>query len=334
MTMNRFAYARATSIDEAVGVLNGNCRPLAGGTDLIAMMKDGLVAPERLVSIKAIPGLDHIVERVDGWHIGALTTLAALAGDEALIAEPGMSCLVGAAAQSTSPQLRHMATLGGNLMQRPRCWYFRNPKVPCWRKGGDRCYAIRGENQHHTILGRSPCVAVHPSDPAVALLALGASVHVVGPQEYRSVPLTSFYQPPSRDRQLADGYHPVSVLAADELISEVVIPKPPEGLRSVYVKKMERGAWDFALVSVALSLTRVSDGTIQKAVVALGGVANVPWRAQVAESMLVGRALSGELIDAAAEATVDGARALEHNGYKIDLVAATVREALRALTYV
>ncbi|MBN1249751.1 MAG: FAD binding domain-containing protein [Anaerolineae bacterium] len=331
MTMNRFAYAKATSIDEAVSVLDGTCRPLAGGTDLVAMMKDDLTSPDRLVSIKTIPGLDHVGLRADGWHIGALTTLAALASATELAEVPGMACLVAAAAHSASPQLRHMATLGGNLLQRPRCWYFRNPKVPCWRKGGDRCYAIVGQNQYHTILGRSPCVAVHPSDPSVALLALDASVQIAGPRDRRLVRLAKFYQPPSREVQMADGYRPVTVLAPDELITEIIVPVPPEGSRSIYVKKMERGAWDFALVSVAASLVMAKDSTVETARVALGGVANVPWRAADAEAVLTGKALDGDRIAAAADAAVADARALEHNGYKIDLVKAAVREALQAL---
>lgn len=330
MTMHRFAYAKAGSIDEAVNALDGTCRPLAGGTDLIAMMKDELVAPERLVALTGIPGLDAISQADDGRHIGALTMLSALAADAGLVEGPGMDCLVSASAKSASPQLRHMATLGGNLVQRPRCWYFRNQKVPCWRKGGDRCYAIVGENRYHTILGRSPCVAVHPSDPAVALLALDAAVRIDGPQGRRMVPLADFYRAPSRDAQMHDGYHPVTGLAQDELITEVVVPTPAAGARSVYVKKMERGAWDFALVSVAISLVVGDDGSVASVRVALGGVANIPWRASAAESALSGQPLTAATIDAAANAAVEGARALEHNGYKIDLVKAAVREALRS----
>ncbi len=334
MTMNRFQHANATSIEEVVEVLGESCLPLAGGTDLIAMMKEGLVSPERLVNLKTIPGLDAVAARDDGWHLGALMSLSALAADPQVAGQPGLAALVHATREAASPQLRHMATLGGNLLQRPRCWYFRNRQVPCWRKGGRRCFAFQGENKYHTILGPGPCYAVHPSDPAVALLALDASVLLIGPRDRRTLPLEAFYTAPQRDLQRADGYHPVTVLEPDELLAEVIVPRPADGAESTYVKVTERGAWDFALVSVAVSLVR-SGGTVESARIALGGVATVPWRARDAEQRLVGRALSEDALDeaaeAAAEAALAGARPLEHNGYKLDLVKNTLRRAVHTL---
>ena len=330
MAMHPFEHAHAPSIEAAVEVLNETCRPVAGGTDLVAMMKEGLVAPERLVNLKTIAGLGEIDEREDGWHIGALTTLSALAGDDGLRAQPALAALVQAADASASPQLRHMGTLGGNLVQRPRCWYFRNRHVPCWRKGGRKCFAFRGENKYHTIMGRGPCYAVHPSDPAVALLALDASVVLTGPEGERTLPLAAFYRPPAPDVQRANGYHPVTVLAPNELITEVVIPRPEERTTSVYVKKMERGDWDFALVSVAVRL-RMSEETVAGAKIALGGGATIPWLRDEAAEALVGAPLTEDAVQAAADAAVADARPLEHNAYKVDLLKGAIKQALRAL---
>jgi xanthine dehydrogenase YagS FAD-binding subunit len=330
--MKPFAHGNATSIEEAVEALSETSLPLAGGTDLLALMKADLAAPERLVNLKTLPGLDAIAVREGGgqtwWHIGALTTLSGLAEAPALAGEPGLQCLVESARESASPQLRHMATLGGNLVQRPRCWYFRNRHIPCWRKGGKRCFAYQGENKYHTILGGGPCYAVHPSDPAVALLALGASVVVVGRAQRRTLPLEDLYVMPRPDRQRADGYHPVTVLVPDELIVEVIVPQPEKGTRSAYVKRTERGAWDFALVSAAVSLTLEGED-VREARVALGGVATVPWRAREAERVLAGQPLSPEVIDRAAEAAVSEAKPLEHNAYKLDLVRGALRQVLR-----
>jgi xanthine dehydrogenase YagS FAD-binding subunit len=326
--MHPFEHANAFSMEDAVEVLDEACRPLAGGTDLIAMMKEGLVAPERLVNLKTISGGDAIDETEDAWQIGALATLSALADHEALRDQSAMTALVQAADVSASPQIRHMGTLGGNLVQRPRCWYFRNRHVPCWRKGGKRCFAFRGENKYHTILGRGPCYAVHPSDPAVALLALDASVVLMGPEGQRTLALADFYRQPMPDVQRANGYHPVTVLASNELVTEIVIPKPDSGTRSVYVKKMERGDWDFALVSVAVRLLMSGD-TVEDAAIAMGGVATIPWRHDDAAQALVGRSLSEAAFDVVADAAVADVRPLEHNGYKVDLLKGAIKQALR-----
>ena len=296
MAMNRFGYGRAASLAEALEVLDDGCRPLAGGTDLLAMMKDGLVAPDRLVDLKRLPGLDGVQERADGLHVGALIRLSALLAHPSIATNPALACLHEALLRTASPQLRHMATLGGNLLQRPRCWYFRNKLTHCLRKGGRQCLAFRGENKYHAILGGGPCYIVHPSDPAVALLALNASVVVAGPRGTRTVPMTEFYLLPKQDA------HSETVLAADELMTEVMIPLPAAGARSArgaYVKVAERQAWDFSLVSAAVQLTLDGD-TVAGARVALGGVAPVPWRAEEAEGALVGQTLDEETIARAA----------------------------------
>jgi xanthine dehydrogenase YagS FAD-binding subunit len=226
--------------------------------------------------------------------------------------------------QSASPQIRHMATVAGNLVQQPRCWYFRNELVPCWRKGGKRCFAVRGENKYHTILGKGPCHAVHPSDPAVALLALGGSVEIAGPAGQRTVPLGDLYRLPTQDARQD------TVLALDELITGVFVPTPPPGSTSTYVKIAERESWDFALVSVAVRLT-FSGKVVQEARVVLGGVAPVPWSGLDAERSLVGKPLSSKVIQQAAESATAGAHPLRQNDYKIGLVQGAVRQALHAL---
>ncbi len=330
--MKPFSHGNATSIEEALEALSGMSWPLAGGTDLLALMKEEVAAPERLVNLKTILGLDAIAERQSGneneWHIGALTTLSALSQTPAFADHLGLRCLVQAAQESASPQLRHMATLGGNLVQRPRCWYFRNRHVPCWRKGGRRCFAFKGENKYHTILGGGPCYAVHPSDPAVALLALNASLLIAGAQGRRVVSLEDFYVMPRPDRQREDGYHPVTILEPNEILTAIVVPEPQANSRSVYVKRTERGAWDFALVSAAASL-RLEDDVVKEARIALGGVAAIPWRANAVEEVLIGQPLSPELIEHAAGAAVAEAKPLEHNAYKVDLIKGALRQALQ-----
>ena len=320
--MKPFAYADGSTVEEVTRVLDGACRPLAGGTDLLPLMKTGLAAPERLVNLKAVPGLDSLGRRNDAWYVGALLTLSRLAGDEQL--GRNLAVLAEACRESASPQLRHRATLGGNLLQRPRCWYFRDPLVSCWLKGGERCFAVDGQNQRHAVFRVGPCHIAHPSDPAVALLALDASVVVVGPEGGRTVPLADFIRPP---RQAAWSE---TSLALDELVTAVHIPHPPSGARGAYLKVAQRAVWDFSLVSAAVQLTFEGD-TVRAARVALGGVAPVPWRAREAEAALLDGPLTTSAIARTAEAATSDAKPLSRNGYKIDLIRGTVAGALRSL---
>jgi xanthine dehydrogenase YagS FAD-binding subunit len=251
-------------------------------------------------------------------------TLSRLAAAPSISGSPELAALYGAILNSASPQLRHMATIGGNLLQKPRCWYYRNKLTHCWRKGGRMCYAYRGQNKYHVILNGGPCYAVHPSDPAVALLALDAGVTLVGPQGTRSLTLDEFFHKPGRESRNA------TTLGADELITEISVPAPAEGSRSAYVKVAERAAWDFALGSAAARLT-MADDVVQEARLCLGGVANVPWRAEAAEDVLAGGELSDEAIERAATAATTEAKPLEHNAYKVDLIQGAIREVLRRL---
>jgi xanthine dehydrogenase YagS FAD-binding subunit len=318
--MNRFAYATALSLADALDALDASSRPLAGGTDLIGLMKEGLVEPDRVINLKGIAGLDGIQQQADGLHVGALVTQSNLLA--ALEGQAGYACLVQALVRTATPQLRHMATVGGNLLQRPRCWYFRNKLTHCLRKGGQSCFAFRGENKYHAILGGGPCYIVHPSDMAVALLALDASVAIAGPDGTRTVPLGDFFLLPKDDA------HREVALADNELLLEIVVPPPASGSRGAYLKVSERQSWDFCLVSAAVQVS-VTGGDVRQARVALGGVAPVPWRAAESEAILVGKPLNDETIALAAAAATSGARPLAQNEYKIELAQGAVKQALQ-----
>ncbi|MDX1632252.1 MAG: FAD binding domain-containing protein, partial [Thermoanaerobaculia bacterium] len=231
--------------------------------------------------------------------------------------------LAQAASEVGSPQLRHQGTLGGNLCQKPRCWYYRGD-FHCLRKGGSTCFALDGANAFHCIFAGDLCYIVHPSDTAPALVALEARVRIVGPGGSRWLPVEQLHVPPSEDPRRE------TVLASDEILTEVRVPAPKSGLRSSYRKVRARRAWDFALAGVALALG--FDGqTVRHARVVLSGAAPVPWRSRPVEELLVGRSLDQETVNLAREAVVEGAEPLEHNGYKIPLFRAVLGQELSAL---
>lgn len=322
--MRPFAYDSPTSLTDAIALVapngDGEHRPLAGGTDLLTLMKAEIVSPARLVDIKRVVDLTDEIEITEqGITIGALASLAEIENNE-LIKEwcPVLSDAAGLAA---SPQLRNMATIGGNLLQRPRCWYFRNADIPCWLKGGDDCPAHEGQNQRHALFGGGPCYAVHPSDPAAALLALDADVRLTGSSGSRTLALADFFARPEEGRRTE------TTIGSDELIEAIHIPLPHAGLRSVYLKAMDRKVWSFALVGVAAAL-QMEDGHIGDARLVLSGVAPVPWRVEGAEQRLVGQQPSTGVFARAAEAALAGAEPLAHNGYKVPLAKALIQRAL------
>jgi xanthine dehydrogenase YagS FAD-binding subunit len=218
-----------------------------------------------------------------------------------------------------------MATLGGNLLQRPHCWYFRSPLFQCWLKGGDECPARDGENQLHAIFAGEPCCAVHPSDFAPALLALDAEVHLQGGERDRSLPLGEFFALPRPEARQE------TIIENDELLVSVLIPQRTGEIRSIYLKAMDRKVWAFALVSVAMVL-HLEQNKIADARIVLGGVAPIPWRVTAAEQALVGNEPDEGCFLRAAQEACAGARALEHNAYKIPLVQSLIQRALRTLT--
>jgi xanthine dehydrogenase YagS FAD-binding subunit len=320
--MKAFFHHSPATIAEALALLEPDALPLAGGTDLVTLMKPGLVDPAHLVSVGRL--LPHgIEEETEGVTLGAGTTLAEI--EESPLLQTRYAALSQAAALAATPQIRNMATLGGNLLQRPRCWYFRNPHIPCWLKGGRDCPAREGENRQHALFGASPCVAVHPSDPAPALLAFDAHARVAAPQGERSVPLEELFALPEEERRTE------TRLGANELILAVHMPSHPEETRSVYLKAMDRNVFAFALVGVAAVLRLSPGGKVGHARLVLSGVAPVPWRARAAEEVLLGCEVNDALFEKAAEAAVQSAAPLQHNAWKIPLAKALVKRALGAL---
>jgi xanthine dehydrogenase YagS FAD-binding subunit len=318
-----FAYARPTSVTEAVKQLVAEKgRPLAGGTDLLGCLRDRVLTAPALVSLKRVPTLGGIEPTADGGlRIGALTTIAELAADERVRSR--YAALAEAAASVASPQLRNQGTIGGNLCQQPRCWYYRG-EFHCLRKGGDVCYAAAGENAGHCIFGGEPCYIVHASDTAPALGALGAQVRIVGPKGTRDVPLEGFHVLPKVDVRRE------TVLEPGEVLTEVRLPAPNAGLRSTYRKVRARASWDFALVGAAIAL-RLEGGTVREARVFLSGVAPVPWRSPSTEAALNGQRLDAATIDRAAAAATEGAEPLEQNAYKIPLLRGLLQERLTVM---
>jgi xanthine dehydrogenase YagS FAD-binding subunit len=321
--LTRFSYKRAASIKEAVEAASKpGAQVLAGGTDLLGCLRSQIVKAEHLVSLRDIAELKGIsATPAGGLRIGALTTLTELAENPKV--REGYPALAQAALSAASPQLRNQGTLGGNLCQRPRCWYFRG-EFQCRRKGGDTCFAEVGESQMHCIFGGEGCYFVHPSDTAPALAAFDAKVTIAGRKGRRTIPLASFFLDPKGSMTKEN------VLAQGEILAEVLLDPPRAGARSTYRKVRERGSFDFALASAAIILS-VADGKVSTARIVLGGVAPTPWRAADAEKALAGKALDGAAVAEAAAAAVKGASPFDSNRYKVALVKGMLEDTLLAL---
>jgi len=324
--MRSFDYSSFTTVEETLQRLDSACeervRPLAGGTDLLPLMKQNIVTPVALVDIKRIEPLAKGIEadtKGDGLRLGALTTLSDVACDP-LIANR-FPLLAEAAGLAATPQLRNMATIGGNLLQRPRCWYYRNELLPCWLKGGDACPAYEGQNEFHALFGNGPCYAVHPSDLAAALLAVDAQVELRSTEGERTVPLADFFALPTA------AHRRESVIGEDELLLAVHVPGLFSGEHSTYVKAMDRKVWAFALAGVAATVVMQKD-VITDLRLVLSGVAPIPWRVTAAEELLRGKTPSESLFAQAAEVAITDAEPLAHNEYKIPLVKSLLRRAL------
>lgn len=292
---------------------------MGGGTDLLPCIEDGLLAPRSVVDLRSIPDGGLVTRLPNGdLRIAAAATVHDVARHP-LIADR-FRALVQACDTVGSPALRHMGTLGGNLCQQPRCWYLRRG-IPCLRNGGAGCPAVDGENQYHAILDGGPCHIVHPSDPAVALSALDAAVEVTSAAGARIVPVGDFFVLPSERIDHA------TVLSDGEIVSAVLLPAASAGGRQRYVKLMQRGAWDFALVSVAAA--RFEDGRVR---IALGGVAPRPWRVpESVEEDVASGGLDEDSIAALADRALYDARPLSRNAYKVALAASLLRDAMREL---
>ncbi len=321
--MKPFAYARPKAVTEALELARGGATVMAGGTDLLGLMKDGIASPERIVDIRGLEPLRGWARtKGKGLRIGALVPLVELETSAELAK---LMPIVGEALRpAATTQLRTMGTVGGNLLQRNRCWYFRDEAYPCWLKGGVRCFAVDGDNRQHAIIGAEECVAVAPSDLAPALIAYDATVSLTGARGSRTMPLSDLYVTPhGRVRR-------EHAITPDQLILEVRVPENAIARRGAFEKAMERKTWSFALVSVAVSV-KIIGGVARDARIVLGGVAPVPWRARDAEKLLEGRALDDAACEAAADTALEKAEPLKDNGYKVPLARELVRRTLRRL---
>lgn len=321
--MKSFQHINASTVEEAINILkgcNGRARIMAGGTDILGVLKDQILSnyPEVLVNIKTIPGLDHITEDTDGIRIGPLVKLADLANSP--LVKEKYKILAKAAQAVGTPQLRNMGTVGGNLVQDTRCWYYRYPhsvggRISCLRKGSGPCLAVTGDNRYHAILGGKGCFAVCPSDLAVALSALDAFVKIAGAQGYRTVSIQDLFTPLG------------NILSPEELITEIQIPNPPENSFQQFLKYTIRKPVDFAIVSIA-ALVIMEKGVCTDSRLVLGAVAPGPLRAAEAELKIKGTELDAITLEEAAVLAVKGAKLLSKNGYKVEITKTLVTNAL------
>ena len=321
--MRAFEYTSPKTTAQAVALLGrtwDDAQPLAGGTDLIALMKDQVVSPKRLVNIKDIEELRGIRSGASGLRIGALATLEELV-DSAEVKQR-YRALHQAAAEIHSPQVRNMGTVGGNLCQRPRCWYYRSGFGLLGQGPNGRSMVVDGDNRYHAILGnQGPAYFVSPSSLGIALAALGGTVRIAGPKGTREVPVAQFFRIPRTAEEREHDLQPA------ELVTEVRLPAS-KGTSATYVVR-EREALDWPLAAASVSLT-MNGNRVQAARVVLGHVAPVPWPSPEAEAALAGKAVSEAVAEAAGEAAVAKARALSGNGYKVQLARVAVKRAVLA----
>lgn len=321
--MKSFQHINASTVEEAINILkdhNGRAGIIAGGTDILGVLKDKILPdyPEVLVNIKTISGLDQITEDPDVIRIGPLVKLAELANSP--LVKEKYKVLAEAAQTVGTPQIRNMGTIGGNLGQDTRCWYYRYPhsiggRISCLRKGNGPCLAVAGDNRYHAILGGKGCFAVCPSDLAVALAALDAVVKIAGAGGYRTVSIFDFYSPLG------------NTLAPGELIVEIQIPNPTEKSFQQFLKYTVRKPVDFAIVSVA-ALVTMDNGVCSDSRIVLGAVAPGPLRAVGAEQNINGQKLDTAILEETAELAVKGAKPLSMNGYKVEIAKTLVARAL------
>jgi xanthine dehydrogenase YagS FAD-binding subunit len=325
--MKQFDLYEPTSISEATGFLSqfgAKARVVAGGSDLLGgIMKDwvtgkGMPLPDQIIDLTTIPDLKGIKPGADGFHIGPTTTLSEVIEHPDLTAKVP---LLGMAASSVaSPLIRNFGTLGGNINQRPRCWFFRGENFACYKKGGDFCYAVTGDNRYHAIIGGELCYIVHPSDTATALLALNAQSTIAGPGGTRTVAFDDYFHGPREDVLTEN------VLKPTEVMTDVFVPTPADGTKMAWNKLKDRQVYDFAVVSVAAVFT-VDGGNWKDGRITLGGVAPVPYRASVVENALKGKDIRSSVKAAAAQIRTV-ARPMSLNTYKIDLAQGLIERTI------
>jgi len=310
--MNNFAFVDCRTVDDALGQLGAGASIKAGGIDLLDLMKDDIVAPSKLVNIRNIQSLHGIAVAKDGLHLGPLTTLSEIAAHPEI--QRRYTALADAAGHAATPQVRNMATVGGNIMQRPRCWYFRSSDFDCKKKGGssNECHAHDGENQYHAVMNNGTCAMVHPSSTAVPLLGMNAQIELTSKRGKRTVEMAEFYVPP--EKSLVNE----TVVQPGELITGLFVPTPAPGTRSAYQKYGEKESFDWPIADAGVVL--VMDGKLcRKAAIVMGVAAPTPIRATAAEAMLAGKTINESLARAAAKMAMQGATPLSQNGYKTQL---------------
>ena len=326
--MKQFELYEPLTVAEATQVLTQlgpKAKILGGGSDLVGgIMKDwvtgkGMPLPEALVDLTTVPGLDKVSVAADGIRIGATTTLTDIAENKDL--QQQLPLLTQATLSIASPLIRNFGTLGGNINQRPRCWFFRGEGFNCYKKGGDFCFAVTGDNRYHAVIGGELCYIVHPSDTSTALLALNASARLSGSSGERVVAFDTYFHGPREDVLTEN------VLKQDEILLEVQIPKPAAGTKMAWTKIKDRQVYDFAMASVAVAFTVDASGVWQDGRIALGGVSPIPYRATVVEAALKGK--DGKSTAKAAAAQIRTvARPMSLNAYKVDLVQGIIERTL------
>jgi xanthine dehydrogenase YagS FAD-binding subunit len=318
--MKPFAYVNPTNERDAVAALSPEFEtslPLGGGQDLLARMKDYITQPNRIVNIKG--ALDRTVAPADGGlRIGATMTIVDVA-EHAEIARL-YPAVAAAAIEIGTPQIRNQGTVGGNVNQRPRCWYYRNEEFVCFKKGGTTCFSIAGENQFHAIFGGGPSFIVHPSSLAVPFVAYGATFRLFGPNGERLVPAADYFTLPSRNVRVENQ------LAPNEVLTHVILPAPGD-LKSGHYEVRYKASHDWP-IAFATALLTMDGSTVRAARIVMGAVAPVPWRSQAAERALAGKAVSETSAAAAAEAALEGATPLAQNAYKIQVAKTAVKRAI------
>ena len=319
--MNAFDYATALSADSAVGLVRDNGRFIAGGIDLLGEMKEGLAEPALLVNIKKLPGTREVVAADARWSLGANVTLTELAGHAEL--RRALPAIGEAADEVGSAQMRNVATLGGNLAQHSRCWYYRHRELRCLKKGGPRCLARGGQTKYHSLFSATRCLSPCVSNLAIALTALDATVVVQRKARTVTLTMAELYDAAWRNGRLHHSLEPT------DLILRIEVNAEPDR-RSTYLQMAEKNDFDWALVSCAAS-ARVQAGRLSQVRLVLGCVAPVPWRRREAEALLEGRAPSEDVATAAADLLLKDAEPSEHNGYKVPLARALVKRALARL---
>jgi xanthine dehydrogenase YagS FAD-binding subunit len=324
--MKAFEFVSVSTLRSATQALGRDAertKLMAGGVDLLSELKERIIEPDQVVNIKTIPGLNGVKLDARGLTLGALVTLDTIADHPAIARD--YAALAEAARSVGSPQIRNVGTLGGNLCQRPRCWYYRDEEIKCLKKGGSKCYAAETEadNKYNAILGGGPSFIVHPSDCAPALVALGATIRYSDLQgKIQSVPAEEFFILPRENPRQEN------ILRHGEIVTEIFIPALPHGTRSTYIKFKEKDSMDWAIAAVAVRTQTDAAGVVKEARVVLGGVAPKPWRSKDAEAVLKGKKFSPALAQQAAEAALKGAAPLSQNAYKVPLAKVLVRRAV------